>query len=256
MGSDILPIRNDGSIIFAEWANVIRRALMVDVLPRNSSGIVTDQSGSLGDATRRWLLAHLKGAKFYGGTADAFAIELKAPAALAGDYTLTMPGSLPASKYLMKVSAAGIITFEQLATVDFPDGVVTNAKRANTNIVKSAGSGNFSTNSTSYVDITNFSLSITTTTGRIIRLSTEPDNAGDETKGFFNSGTSNGYTRLYRDSTIIAHFLVLNNYLSMSNVIHFNDAPGEGSFTYKLQAKIGGAGLFVAGYMKLVAVEE
>jgi microcystin-dependent protein len=102
MGSDSIPNRSDGDTIFAEWANVIKRVLAVDVLPRNTSGVATDEGGSLGDSTRRWLNLFSKRLKLHNGsfTATYIAPTLSADVTVALPTGTTGPGFVPTGTLL------------------------------------------------------------------------------------------------------------------------------------------------------------
>jgi len=54
MGTDTLTTAIDGTIVASDNHNSIKGALTVDLYPRNSSGVVTDQAGDLGSSTYEW----------------------------------------------------------------------------------------------------------------------------------------------------------------------------------------------------------
>lgn len=60
MGINKLPDRVNGEGFDETWFNVIRSALIGDIVPRNSSGVATDQGGDVGSTTYRWNNAYLK----------------------------------------------------------------------------------------------------------------------------------------------------------------------------------------------------
>lgn len=67
MGLDTIPARSDNTTIYAEHVNVFRRVLAEDLVPRNTSGVITDEGGSLGTSTYRWLNGYIR--NLYIGTA-------------------------------------------------------------------------------------------------------------------------------------------------------------------------------------------
>jgi microcystin-dependent protein len=66
MGTDTIQTATDGTAIPADHHNSIKGALTVDLLPRNSSGVVTDEAGDLGSSTYEWKAAYVKDAEFSG----------------------------------------------------------------------------------------------------------------------------------------------------------------------------------------------
>lgn len=60
MGTTTIPSRSDTQTIFAAHENTMRDALLIDIVPRNSSGVATDGAGSLGNASLKWLKAHIE----------------------------------------------------------------------------------------------------------------------------------------------------------------------------------------------------
>jgi hypothetical protein len=55
MSSETIPARGERQLSDADWINIINRVLSGDLLPRNSSGIVTDLAGQLGTDSLEWL---------------------------------------------------------------------------------------------------------------------------------------------------------------------------------------------------------
>lgn len=74
-GTDTIPTRSNGQVITAEWANVLKRVLTVDILPRNSSGVVTDLSGNLGSPSARFSGLYLADGAIGGSLIAAGAIS-------------------------------------------------------------------------------------------------------------------------------------------------------------------------------------
>lgn len=60
MGTNSLSSESDGNTADAGDVNQYKDALVQDLVPRNTSGVVTDEAGSLGSATYKWLGAFLK----------------------------------------------------------------------------------------------------------------------------------------------------------------------------------------------------
>jgi len=116
----------------------------------------------------------------------------------------------------------------------------------------SSSSGVFNTTSTSFVDVTNLSVTITTT-GRPVMLMFTPDGVSvslpGQLRGVVNSGTTNVNVNfnIRRDSTDIAttaYAELRNTGNEGSNIIcppgflNHIDVIAAGTYTYKLQAKV------------------
>ena len=96
----------------------------------------------------------------------------------------------------------------------------------------SSSSGTFSTSSGSYVDVTNLSVTITTTGSPVIIKLV----SGGNNPTFGGSGTS--YTKLVRGATSLAtHIFAVTGYF---NSLDFVDTPSAGTHTYKVQAYASG----------------
>lgn len=137
------------------------------------------------------------------------------------------------------------------------------------NNVLSASCSNFSTTSTSYVDVTNLS-AVITTNGRPVIMTLVPD--GDTTSGheanvFFNgtTNTSEFKMQFLRDSTTVAIIQKETSDSGLTDIyestpvgcVNAYDAPPAGTYTYKLQIKRGtGASAGVGiNYAKLFVYE-
>lgn len=161
--------------------------------------------------------AGITGAKLNSNAADASTLEV------AGGW--------------MRVKDSGIVTAKILdanvTTAKIADGAVTQAKREALNIQTSAGCGNYATSSATWVDVTNQSVSITTT-GRPVVIQAISQN--DATFHSFMSG--NCQVRIMRDASQIALIMAStsadNN--PTSSVSHI-DSPAAGTYTYKVQAQ-------------------
>ncbi|NIO44978.1 MAG: hypothetical protein GTN36_05505 [Candidatus Aenigmarchaeota archaeon] len=187
------------------------------------------------------------------------------------DDAVTTVKILDANITTAKIADANVTTVKVLdsniTTAKIADANVTTAKIADNNVTRakleavgvqnSNSSGSFSTTSTSFVDITNLSVTITTS-GRpvIIGLKSFDTN---ESRVVCNGSTSpSGTIQLLQDSTTIGTYRYgsdATEVLQPANIYHI-DEPTAGTYTYKFQAKIstGGTTFSVLNY-KMFAYE-
>lgn len=67
MSSETIPTRSERQLSDGEWFNILNRVLSGDLLPRNSSGIVTDLAGQLGTDTLQWLRVRISSGHWSAG---------------------------------------------------------------------------------------------------------------------------------------------------------------------------------------------
>lgn len=140
------------------------------------------------------------------------------------------------------------LTGSSVVTGKLADGAVTQAKRVALGQQLSSSSGSFSTTSTSYVDVTNLTDTITTT-GRPVWVGLESDGGG--TICVVGSTATSGVTGIsatvgiIRGATEISTLGIFNGgssssllavSLPCSSVNHI-DVVGAGTYTYKVQVK-------------------
>ncbi len=202
---------------------------------------------------------------------STYAITLQPPAALASNYSITLP-SLPGSQKFMTLDASGNIAApwavdsstveisggttlqvkdEGIGTDQLADESVTPAKMAALGQQVSTSSGSFSTGSTTFTDVTNLSVAITTT-GRPVWVGLIPTTSSSPAPALVpqsnNTGTAvTGDVQLLRDSTAISIHRVANTYPSSTGIHNISipvgtvwtiDAPAAGTYTYKAQARV------------------
>lgn len=155
--------------------------------------------------------------------------------------------------------ASGAVDSDEIAT-----GAVTAGKHATSNYQISSSTGSFTTTSTSFVDVTNATVTITTS-GRPVLVFLQSDGSGNY--GYIGKpGVINDIRagfRLVRDATEIAQFQAhVDNSAESPGLsfppgsVHHLDTPAAGTYTYKLQSKTSDAGQAAAtAYVKLVAIE-
>lgn len=146
---------------------------------------------------------------------------------------------------------------------------VTRAKLASVGQQQS-GSINFSTASTTYVDVTGATLSITTT-GRPVMTMVIPDGSVISYLNIRMTATApfvgrqyGGFIKLVRDATDVQSHGLLDIAEQTAELVGINrpanlfyfDAPGAGTYTYKLQALVNGANESIEFFnCRLVAYE-
>jgi hypothetical protein len=111
----------------------------------------------------------------------------------------------------------------------------------------------FGTTSTSYVDVTNLSVTIKTR-GRPLLMCLIP--SGDYGTAIQLPATNNADMRWLRDSTVISEstqgIVAGTGYIPLGQILDF---PGAGTFTYKVQLRNSGGTPSYMYYMKLAVVE-
>lgn len=133
----------------------------------------------------------------------------------------------------------------------------------------SASSGNFSTSSTSYVDVSNLSVTITTLNGRPVFVGLTSAANGNIGQVGINAAadTAQGNMKFLRDATETASFkfgsiatavvdpiVVLSWRTSASSFSHF-DPVAAGTYTYKVQVQVQTGTDLEMAHIRLVAYE-
>ena len=102
------------------------------------------------------------------------------------------------------------------------------------NFQQSASCGSFSSTSSSFVDVTNLSVSITTT-GRRVCIHIVPD-GGTTTRGMIGAA-GQAFIQALRDSTVVGVSGSTVSYSVPSSSFVFYDSPAAVNYTYKIQGK-------------------
>ncbi len=120
----------------------------------------------------------------------------------------------------------------------------------------SSSCGTFTTASSSLVDVTNLSVSITTT-GRPVFLAIIPD--GTASQAFIGNASSTAVLLAFiRGSTAVGIFQTITNQTAAFQVfpsIFTIDTPAAGTYTYKVQAANSGSSTITVKLCKLIAFE-
>jgi len=262
--------------------------------PGSISGLSSPASATYnsGTATFIWQSAALTPANmdaaayiFRNLSASSKGLTLSPPAAMASDYSLTLP-SLPASQKIMTLDAAGNMSAPYvvdnstieistntiqvkdlgITTAKLADGSVTRAKEAAVGQQISSSSGAFNTASTSYVSITNLSVSLTTTGRPVMLFLMSTITGGSTSTVSISNGSSNTVSAILKFSRGGSELSNFNfgtdgsgSFGAMSippGSFMLLDTPSAGTYTYTVEGRCNGAGqtLQVAN-VKLVAYE-
>lgn len=174
-------------------------------------------------------------------------IAIQAPSTLASGYSITLP-ALPASTSFLTISSTGVLA----GGAAVANGI-TRDNLAPVGQQISSSCGNFSTSSTSFVDITNLSVTITTS-GRPVSISIQSDGTSGSGSGGGFDASVNGYVvQILRDATPVS--LSFSGPGPGAPLTALLDTPSGGTYTYKVQIKALSGGTAFCAYSKLVAYE-
>lgn len=169
-------------------------------------------------------------------------------------------------------SAPVINLSSTIDTADITNGAITNVKRAAINSVTSSSSGlGAGTTSNTFVDITNLSLSITTT-GKLVKIETMGDGSGNQTNLYLiRSSTQAGCiiklqrsvsgAGVWSDITESIYTITVGGASQVQSPfphLNFTDNPTAGSWDYKIQGRVvvtGSSPALVYDYSVLKATE-
>jgi len=122
------------------------------------------------------------------------------------------------------------------------------------NQVISSSCGDANTSSASYVDVTNFSVAITTDGGDV-HITAQSDGSGTA-GGYIQAATASGKWKLLRGATLIAEYELAAGAFVPITALSFKDVVAAGTYTYKWQQlSAGGGGTTFTRYGKMI-VEE
>lgn len=212
--------------------------------------------------------ANIQAASYLMGnnTANSKYLTLQPPNAMGSNYSLTLP-SLPASQSFMAIDASGNISgyapvsggitgsniaastisgsnigVQTVMALNIGNATILGFNIAANTVTKinqvavgqqiSSSSGAAATSSTSYVAVTNLSVTITTT-GRPVMVFLQPDGVG--LSSLFTSAGGNPSYAIKRGSTIIGEFTGqpgTNPVLAPVSEITMLDTPSAGTYTY------------------------
>ena len=126
------------------------------------------------------------------------------------------------------------------------------------NYQESASCGAFTSTSSSYIDVTNLSVSITTT-GRRVSIELMADGDTTNRSMFSVAGGDSLFFQIYRDSTVICTTGAIAPSGAAiqvpSSCVTFKEKPSAGTYTYKIQGKTSAGSLWGVTRAKLIVYE-
>jgi len=155
------------------------------------------------------------------------------------DYPTSVSDSLTILDSHTHASGSGV----QIPTGGIADSAVTRTKLASVGQQSSSSSGIFITTSSTYVDVTNLSISITTT-GRPVVITLIPDGTSSSAYVTISDNGGSNYDcnlKIVRDATDISvHRIGIQSGRDQVPIppgaIYMIDTPSAGTYTYKVQA--------------------
>ena len=195
----------------------------------------------------------------------------------------TLAGELTRLRYVIKriinqaqwyVAPIGSLSNLGILTANINDLAVTTAKINDLAVTKgklaalgqqvSSSSGTFSMSSTSYADVTNLTVTITTT-GRPVLIFMQPDGStnsdSSSIRQSFNAGGGSLFVRILRGASVISQTKLTGDSVESSpdwapSSIYFMDVVAAGTYTYKIQIRTTNASAAaVVPYCVLAAYE-
>jgi len=218
MGDNTLITKLDGDTISVNDVNQYKTAMNQDIVPRSTSGVATNEAGSFGTTVYRWLSGWVKTLNI--GTPannniideDGTGLRLKSDSGIQIDINGTPIGS--------GIDSNGI-SRNMLA-------------QANYQLSASCGVYNL-TGTTAETDVTNLSVTITTT-GKPVMIGLCADQSGG-----YNQVLASGYifnVRYYRDSTIMLQTDIAPAGYWGDGMPYVFDAPTAGTYIYKMTVQL------------------
>lgn len=224
MGTNTLETVTGGKIKTSH-PNQYKTALNEDVVPRNSSGVATDVAGGLGTSALRWTTSYIQ--KIFFGTAsnNNYIDENSNNLRINSDNTTHL--SFSGTNLGSGISSSGI-------SRDMLSGTL--GQQVSSAIF-------FSTTSASLTDVTNATISITTTGRPVVVCLLAQATFGGSVSTDNTTTNPLGNIALIRASTELARWQVGGDacdkvVVPCGSVFHI-DFPAAGTYTYKLQASAG-----------------
>lgn len=206
---------------------------------------------------------------------NSFGLTLSPPNSLAADYSVTLPASNTSGGTVFLTydtsnnMGAGPLLANGITNSNIASHTILQSNLAlmTTGSTVGAGgfavsgsSGTFSTTSGTYVQVTNLSVTITTT-GRPVHLAIQPDGSGNPASINYVGTASSVFLGVFRGVTaIFEHQLAPTNNGGAQNSNWFlpplgDDPVAAGTYTYTVQAYVLGPPVIGVNYCNLIAYE-
>ena len=203
----------------------------------------------------------ITGVKLNADVVDNSTVELASNVIQVKDLGITTAKIADSAVTTAKIADANITTAKiadnAISTASIADSTITKAKLSGSfkNTSLSSSSSTFATSSTTYVDVTNLSVSFTVTAGFVaVSIVSDGSNVMN-----ISSTTGDGFRiRILRDSTVIHELSSLSDAALSPKAggLTIIDSPGVGGpYTYKVQAKANPGETMSAQYAKLRITE-
>lgn len=190
-------------------------------------------------------------------SASSKGLTLNPPAAMGADFSLTLP-SIPIAQSFITLDASGNFgtpVAYPLPTAGIANGAVTRAKLAAVGQQVSSSSGLYTTTSTSFVTVTNLSITLTTT-GRPVIVFLQSDGSGNASYMGPSLTGQIQFLRITRNGSEIARIRVSSSAQIIAAFPFMQlDTPAAASNVYEVQTLLVGSGNVSCAYFQLVAYE-
>lgn len=176
-------------------------------------------------------------------------------------------GALYATSALsVRARLLGTVTAARNSSIQWQTPTAVNlSSNSNKGLAISSGSGDFSTTSSSFVDITNLSLTITTS-GRPVRVFTIPDTSITNGRNGFVCALGASYSlnspaniQAVRGTVSVGIIAfqpsTINTAITVPPIFESIDFPPAGTYTYKLQLHNAASGTAYCRYARLIVYE-
>lgn len=226
MGSNTLSQKSDGNIASSSDVNQYRTALNGDLVPRNASGVATNESGSIGTSAIKWLSGYIKtlfvGDPNNGNKVDEDGSDLR----LSSDSGVQI--DINGSPIGSGINSSGI----------------SRNMLASSSVSVDTNTGTYSNGSLTYTTIVDVSF---TTRGGPVIVSLEPGDSSNGVSYIMNDQADNnqaGYIRLYRDSTSLTHSEISwtatfqNDHKYPFHFLHIDTTASAGTYNYAWKAAV------------------
>lgn len=249
-----------GGKVQTSHVNQYYSAMNQDIVPRNSSGVATDIGGNLGQSALRWGTGYINALQI-GANADNLSITDSSTNMVLGSgagINIQPTGALtlnPTGNIVVESNGTNIFTANSTGITSNLSHWINRSSLPSVGLQTSSSCGGYTTSSASYVNVTNLSVSLTTT-GRPVVLAIQPSGVSNMV---CNGSTGNQFQLKISGTTSTAPQWTFNcingSTVLPGQPLFFIDAPAAGAQTYTVQAEVLTATSLAINSMVLVAYE-